>query len=173
MGTQRKRRGSKEHALSAQQDVAIDLMIAGFTDDEIAKQLKVSRQTVWNWRNRDPHFQAEKKRRTADSFEPMRFRLVTVLIKAIRLMERAIDAGDVEAAQVMMRQAGQALDRFFALEFDELRQQNARLRAELDVIVQSVKDMLPREHWQELQNRLATTAFSGSDGVDQHAKGVS
>lgn len=50
-------------ALSIEQQNAIDLLVTGKTDREVAEAVGVSRQTVCQWRLHNPVFQAELNKR--------------------------------------------------------------------------------------------------------------
>jgi hypothetical protein len=51
------------HGLTTKQQNAIDLLVAGSTDQSVADAVGVHRVTVTKWRTRDPHFQAELNHR--------------------------------------------------------------------------------------------------------------
>lgn len=52
----------KSRQLSVQQLNAVELLILGKSDREVAEQVGVTRQTVSGWRLHDPFFQAELNR---------------------------------------------------------------------------------------------------------------
>lgn len=54
--------------LSIEQQNAIDLLITGMTDEEVATQVGVTRQTVNQWRNQNPLFAAELNRRREEAW---------------------------------------------------------------------------------------------------------
>src|SRR5688572_6363638 len=56
-------RGAGENGLSVTQLNAIDLMVLGRRDADVARAVGVHRNTVGNWRRLDPRFQAELNRR--------------------------------------------------------------------------------------------------------------
>lgn len=154
MSNQRQRRGKAGVQLSAQQHAAIDLIFGGYGDQDIADHLKVSRKTISQWRNHDHHFRAEKERRTTQLFEPIQLRLMSLLVEAVDVVDQAIKKGDLRAAMGMLKFAGQALDRLFDKQFDKLREENASLRSDLDVVVRAIRELLPRDRWPELEERL-------------------
>ena len=49
----------KTRQLSLEQMNAIEHLLRGRSDRAVAEAVGVSRQTVWEWRNRDPLFIAE------------------------------------------------------------------------------------------------------------------
>jgi hypothetical protein len=73
---------------------AIDLLITGKPDREVAEAVVVSRQTISEWR-RNPVFMAELNRRRqalwADGHERLRHMVMT----AIDRLQTAVDTGDL------------------------------------------------------------------------------
>ena len=55
--------------LSIQQKNAIDLLIVGQTDGEVAKTIGISRQTINQWKNQDAVFVAEMNRKRKNIWE--------------------------------------------------------------------------------------------------------
>jgi hypothetical protein len=49
--------------LSSQQERALELMISGSRDSEVALEVGVSRTTIWRWQTEDSVFEAESNRR--------------------------------------------------------------------------------------------------------------
>jgi hypothetical protein len=52
-----------EDSLSDPQRTAINLLLLGLSDTAVAKQLSVTRRTIYNWKYTDPHFSTELQRR--------------------------------------------------------------------------------------------------------------
>jgi len=79
-------------ALTTKQKNAIDLLITGMNDQETAKRVRVSRETVCNWRNHNPRFIAalEHKRHALMSVNADRLRRLSS--KAIDVLENAMDS---------------------------------------------------------------------------------
>ena len=86
--------------LSIEQQNAIDLLILGKSDREVAEEVGVSRPTVTDWRNHDEHFAAELNRRRQEVWGAHTERLRM-------LIERAVDAleGNLDAEDPALRQA--------------------------------------------------------------------
>ncbi|MEH7558846.1 hypothetical protein V7165_26250, partial [Priestia megaterium] len=53
----------REQGLTIEQLNAIDLLVGGKTDQEVADKINVNRVTVTKWRNYDIYFQAELNKR--------------------------------------------------------------------------------------------------------------
>ena len=61
--------------LSIQQKNAIDLLIVGQTDGEVAQTIGASRQTINQWKNQDAVFVAEMNRQRKSVWECQQERL--------------------------------------------------------------------------------------------------
>jgi Homeodomain-like domain len=79
--------------LSLEQLNAIDLLVTGKSDREVAEVVGVSRQTVCGWRLYDPSFQAELNRRRKEVWGAAADRLRSLLPKALEVLERELDEG--------------------------------------------------------------------------------
>jgi hypothetical protein len=93
-------------ALSVEQENAIDLLLTGKPDAEVAAALGVTRQTVCRWRGHHPVFRAELNRRRKALTAAHLDRLRTLVPKAIAALERAVDAGDWRAAAKALELVG-------------------------------------------------------------------
>jgi len=98
------RSGKIRHEISPEQERAIELLIAGKTDKETAEEIGVSRQTVNDWQRLDPSFMAEFNRRRKAIWESQAERLRNLVSKAITVVEKALDEGDVKVATAILRQ---------------------------------------------------------------------
>jgi len=99
------------HALSVEQENAIDLLVAGTSDRETAEAIGVSRQTVCGWRNHHPVFIAALNASRLETWGASSDRLRALLPKALDCLEGAItgEAPDWKAAAKIVELAG--LDR--------------------------------------------------------------
>src|SRR6266511_762838 len=84
--------------LSLAQENAIDLLVTGQTDGEVAAAIGVNRGTVWGWRHEHPIFQAELNRRRLELFNAPQQRLRTLAAKAVENVATAIEAGDLRTS---------------------------------------------------------------------------
>src|SRR5215207_9575776 len=82
------------HALSIEQLNAVDLLVTGKSDREVAEAVGVSRQTVCGWRLYDPYFQAELNKRRKEVWGASLDKLRSLLPKALEVVERELEGGD-------------------------------------------------------------------------------
>jgi hypothetical protein len=92
--------------LTIEQENAIDLLILGRSDREVAATVGVDRTTVWSWRAHHPLFGAELNRRRLDLFRAAQHRLLALVAKAIDNVEAAVAAGDVKASVELLKAVG-------------------------------------------------------------------
>jgi hypothetical protein len=88
----------KIRQLSLEQMNAIDHLLQGQSDRAVAEAVGVSRQTVWEWRNRDPLFIAELNQQRLELWSEARERLKTLANRALDVLEEQLDSGDPKAA---------------------------------------------------------------------------
>jgi len=97
-------------SLNAKQELAIDLVMVGLSDGEIAKQVRVSRQRVNIWRNQDEDFRALLAERRKALHEQHRNQLSGLVCEAIIVMRKAMREGEIptrlRAAQAVLRMSG-------------------------------------------------------------------
>jgi transposase-like protein len=92
--------------LTAQQELAVDLLATGKTITEAANALGVTRQTVSEWRNQNPVFEAALNERREELWSGMSDRLRALLPKVIGVLEQAVERGDLRVAVAVLRAAG-------------------------------------------------------------------
>jgi hypothetical protein len=90
-------------ALSIEQENAIDLLIAGNTDAEVAAAVQVNRTTVWEWRTRSPLFMATLQERRAELYRSVTERLRSGLGKAANNLISAVERGDLKASLELLK----------------------------------------------------------------------
>lgn len=96
----------QKETISIEQLNAIDLLVMGKTDREVAEAVGVSRQTVTSWRLYNPHFQAELNRRRKEIWGAAVDRFRSLLLKSLDTVERALDEGDAKTAVELLKMAG-------------------------------------------------------------------
>ena len=98
----------REHGLTVEQQNAIDLLVQGKTDQEVASTVGVNRVTVTKWRLYDVWFQAELNRRRQDLWGTAAERLRAMLPKALAVLERRLDDYDhgLQAAVQVVKLVG-------------------------------------------------------------------
>lgn len=92
--------------LSDAQHLAIDLLVAGQSDIEVAEQVGRTRQTVNGWRNHDVAFIAELEARRAYLRNSSADLLVQLQRKALDVVGDKLDEGDLAAAMFVLKLAG-------------------------------------------------------------------
>jgi hypothetical protein len=80
--------------LSVEQQNAIDLLVTGQTDTEVATTVGVTRQTISIWRNHHPGFQAALHARRQAIWGAAVDRLRELLPKAVERLEAELDGPD-------------------------------------------------------------------------------
>ena len=93
--------------LTVGQKNALDLMIQGKNDRQVAELVGVSRQTVWEWRHRHPRFMAELNQLRQDVWGAQTERLRSLLDSALDVIEAALqDDRSLPAAVHVLKAAG-------------------------------------------------------------------
>ena len=101
-----RRAQNSRRTLGDKQLAALDLVVGGKPDREVAEAVGVTRQTVCEWRNHDPVFQAELNGRRRDLWAESSDRLRALVPKAVQTVEQALDSGDVRTALRIIELAG-------------------------------------------------------------------
>jgi hypothetical protein len=91
--------------LNSRQLRAVDMLIAGMTNTEVAAEIGVDRTTVWRW-GTDPFFRAELARRRHELWNSMADRMRALLPRAFDAFEKALDEGNWRAALAFLKLAG-------------------------------------------------------------------
>jgi DNA-binding CsgD family transcriptional regulator len=90
----RKTRQSNDLILEPKQKKAVEYMLAGTSDTEIAKKLNVTRQTVNYWRNQDLDFIYELQIRRSQIWESCRDELIDLYKEAIQEIKKSLKNKD-------------------------------------------------------------------------------
>jgi transcriptional regulator with XRE-family HTH domain len=77
--------------LSPEQLKAIDLLLQGKNDSEVAEALKVNRSTVNLWRNKNASFKALLNNRKNTEFEKLEQKRLNVKAKAYKVLDAYLD----------------------------------------------------------------------------------
>ena len=88
----------KIRQLSQEQMNALEHLLQGKSDRAVSEAVGVARQTVWEWRNRDPLFIAELNRQRSEMWKEARERLKTLANRALDVVESQLDSGDPKAS---------------------------------------------------------------------------
>lgn len=81
----------REHGLTIEQLNAIDLLIVGKTDKEVAKLIGVNRVTVTKWKNYDIYFQAELNHRRKEVWNVSIDKMRALVPMAMEKLEKEIE----------------------------------------------------------------------------------
>jgi hypothetical protein len=92
--------------LSPAQAQAIELLLLGHTDSDMAARLDRDRATIAQWRTAHPLFQATLARRRAEMWEAPQHKLLALALKAVENLGQAIDGGDVPASLALLKCLG-------------------------------------------------------------------
>jgi len=76
--------------LSIEQLNAIDLLVTGASDREVAEAVGVHRSTVWEWRTKNPYFIAELNKRRKEVWGRCVDKLRNLLPKALDTLEKEL-----------------------------------------------------------------------------------
>jgi hypothetical protein len=104
--SQQKPTGFKPKPLSVEQDNAIDLLLTGQSDREVAAAVGVTRWAVQGWRTSHPLFMATLAQRREEVFGVAVHRLRSLLGKALENIAGAIEAGDVKSSFELVKATG-------------------------------------------------------------------
>jgi hypothetical protein len=77
---------------------AIDLLVQGRTDQEVANLLKIRRESVNRWKNKCPFFQSALNKKRKELWEDAHMRLRSLINNATDTLKNAIDQGNWRAA---------------------------------------------------------------------------
>jgi hypothetical protein len=89
--------------LSIEQLNAIDLLVTGKTDAEVAAAVGRDRTTIWEWRNRWPFFMATLQERQAELYRTATERLRSGLGKAVETLLEAVENGNIKASIELLK----------------------------------------------------------------------
>jgi hypothetical protein len=92
----------------ARRATAIDLLVSGMHQDEVAKALRIDRSTLFRW-SRDPDFKAALDLRRREVWSEIPARLRDMTLSALSLMASKIRDGDYGAAREWIRIVGPGL----------------------------------------------------------------
>lgn len=85
-------------ALSIEQENAVEILLQGRSDRSVADAVGVSRQTIWEWRNRNPVFIAELNKRRSEMWREARERLKSLANRSLDTVEQQLGSEDPKIA---------------------------------------------------------------------------
>src|SRR5829696_4737185 len=74
--------------LRHEQQTALELLLLGHSDIEIAKALDLRRETIWRWKHRDREFQTALRERQATMADAAAERLRGLVDQAVSVVQR-------------------------------------------------------------------------------------
>ena len=80
--------------LASKQSLAIPLIVAGRSDQQVADEIGVSRQTILNWRNNDTRFRQELQETKESLRQAQLVTLSKIVDKAFKTVEELLDNPD-------------------------------------------------------------------------------
>ena len=96
--------------LSVKQELALELILCGINDGEIARRVGISRQTINTWRNHNEVFRMSLTGRREAARERHRVELSGLVSEAVGVMRAAVLEGDLLtrlwAVQALLRMSG-------------------------------------------------------------------
>ena len=92
--------------LTVVQENAIDALVLGHTDGEVAAAVGVDRGTVWGWRHEHPLFRATLERRRAELWRAPHEKLRALALKAVENLATAVETGDLKASVELLKCIG-------------------------------------------------------------------
>ncbi len=102
--------GTPHKGLSVKQELALELILCGMNDGEIAKRAGVSRQTINTWRNHNEDFRMLLAGRREAARERHRGELSGLVSEAVGVIREAMLEGDLLtrlwAVQALLRMSG-------------------------------------------------------------------
>jgi len=94
LGGARMTKPGKTGQLTVQQENAIDLLVQGQSDREVAEAVGVARQTVTTWRNSNANFVAELNRRRQEVWGSQAEQLRQLVAKAVQVLAEDLEDDD-------------------------------------------------------------------------------
>jgi hypothetical protein len=89
--------------LSPEQENAVDLLILGKSDREVAKAEGVTREAIWHWRHEHPVFIAELNRQRQALWAEVHERLRALVHTVVDVITEAVKGGDAKAAVKLLK----------------------------------------------------------------------
>jgi transposase-like protein len=100
----------QKRGLSIEQQNAIDLLVQGLTDREVAEVVGVARQTITTWRNRHKRFAQALEERRRELWSSQLQRLRALVRRAVDILEQSLGSVDervrIQCAVHILRAVG-------------------------------------------------------------------
>jgi len=95
--------GDKVIQLDQRQLKAVELILSGHSDEAVAKEVGVRRETVCRWRNNNFAFQAVLNKGRKELWDDATSKLRNLAHKAIETITKAIEDGDVKTSMDLLK----------------------------------------------------------------------
>ena len=92
--------------LSIEQQNAIDLLILGKSDKDVAEAIGRDHSTIWEWRTAHPLFCATLERWRAEVWRQPQERLRSLMSKAVENVAGLVESGDYDASIELLKITG-------------------------------------------------------------------
>ena len=89
-----KKKQATKAEIESKQSLALPLIVGGKSDQEVADEVGVSRQTVYNWRNQDLRFQEELKETKESLRQAQLVTISKIADKAFKTVDELLDNPD-------------------------------------------------------------------------------
>jgi hypothetical protein len=99
-------RGFKPKPLTTEQENAIDALLTGKSDREVAEAVGVTRWSVQQWRTGHPVFMATLQQRRAELWGTTGERLRALMSRAVENLQAAVEGGDLKASIELLKITG-------------------------------------------------------------------
>jgi transcriptional regulator with XRE-family HTH domain len=136
--------------LSIEQKNAIDRLITGATDAEVAAAVGVDRSTVWQWRHGHPLFQAELERARAEVYRVPQEKLRSCLMKAVSNLAAAVEKGELRASIELLKAVGMYGDGTM----NAIREQDPEQLLQQQIDEQIAREVIPKDEHEVMTQML-------------------
>jgi len=122
---------SEAEQLPPEQQTALELLVGGKAVAETARQVGVSRSTVFRWLKNDPVFRAAYNQWQEEIQSSCQSRLMTMTDKAADALEKSLEGGDGRLALQLLKGMGMIKERAVGpTDAEEVRKRNEIEREE-------------------------------------------
>ena len=150
MNTSERKALKKANGISDKKEAALELVMSGLTDGEVAKRVGVGRQCVNQWRNQDAVFMYELEVRRQALREKHMDSLNQLVEQAIGVLREALKEGDLamklRAAMYVLKASGVAA---------QAKAGKAQTRQEMEIsLISTIIGEVGKEIMEEGKNKI-------------------
>ena len=99
----------QKRSVTAQQEMAIDMLVMGRRLTEVAKAVDISREQLWRWRKQDVGFKARLDEVQVEAHAARMNRFWALNDKAHDVLEESLEEGDPKAAMDILKLGARGL----------------------------------------------------------------